>query len=151
MVFRVLSCVFVWGAPFFLTAARYKKGVEQEEPKGMERCPSRPSCVCSLEEPESGHYVAPIMFSGEPDIAWENAVREVTEMAKGQIVAEQEGYLHVVCRTALLRFADDVELRLDRDAKCIHVRSCSRIGYWDLGTNRRRIEKLRLRLERGPG
>ena len=43
----------------------------------------------------------------------------------------------------LLRFRDDLELQLDATAGVIHLRSCSRVGRSDLGTNRRRVEAIR--------
>lgn len=47
--------------------------------------------------------------------------------------------LHAVDRTRWLRFADDVEARVDVDARLLHVRSASRLGRGDLGANRRRV------------
>jgi len=43
----------------------------------------------------------------------------------------------------IFRFVDDVDFHLDETEKVIHVRSASRVGFSDLGTNRRRIEKIR--------
>ena len=48
----------------------------------------------------------------------------------------------------MLRFVDDVEFRLESGTSEIAVRSASRVGYSDLGTNRRRLERLRGELER---
>ena len=46
-------------------------------------------------------------------------------------------------KTRLLRFVDDVEFELRTGDGVIAVRSASRVGYSDLGANRRRIEKIR--------
>ena len=43
----------------------------------------------------------------------------------------------------LMRFRDDVEFLLDREARVFHVRSASRVGYSDLGANAARVERLR--------
>lgn len=59
---------------------------------------------------------------------------------------EEAGYLHAVCRSRLFGWADDLELRIDTEAGVVHVRSASRVGYSDLGVNRRRVERLRAAL-----
>jgi len=40
-----------------------------------------------------------------------------------------------------------VEFLLDDGSKTIHVRSASRVGYSDLGVNRRRVEAIRSRFD----
>lgn len=55
------------------------------------------------------------------------------------------GYLHAEYTSPFLRFVDDLELLVDSNAKVIQVRSASRVGTWDLGANRRRVEGLRRR------
>jgi uncharacterized protein (DUF1499 family) len=39
-----------------------------------------------------------------------------------------------------------VEFHFDDQAQLIHVRSASRVGYSDMGVNRRRIEAIRVAL-----
>jgi uncharacterized protein (DUF1499 family) len=46
-----------------------------------------------------------------------------------------------------LGFVDDGEFALERQARVIHVRSASRVGYSDLGKNRGRVEELRRDLD----
>jgi len=43
----------------------------------------------------------------------------------------------------LLGFVDDLEFCLDEQNNTIHVRSASRLGYSDLGKNRKRVEHIR--------
>jgi len=57
-----------------------------------------------------------------------------------------DSYLRVEFTTMIWRFVDDLELLADIDQAVIHVRSASRVGTWDLGANRRRVESLRHRL-----
>lgn len=54
--------------------------------------------------------------------------------------------LHVECRSRLFRFVDDFELELRPGEGIVAVRSASRLGYTDLGVNRRRVEALRAEL-----
>ena len=44
-----------------------------------------------------------------------------------------------------MRYRDDVELLYTPDKNRVDVRSASKIGYYDFGVNRERIEALRLR------
>ena len=48
---------------------------------------------------------------------------------------------------SLLGFVDDVEFQLDRENRAIHMRSAARVGYWDFGVNRRRLEGIKKRFE----
>jgi uncharacterized protein (DUF1499 family) len=52
-----------------------------------------------------------------------------------------DSYLRVELRTTF--FVDDAEFLLDRERHLIQVRSASRLGYSDLGKNRRRMEEIR--------
>ncbi len=111
-------------------------------------CPSRPSCVCS----DSGgarHGIDP--FDGAGDLAgtWARLVSLVRATPRVEVLTETDDYLHAVYRTRLFGFRDDVELEQRSEQGQIAVRSCSRIGHWDLGTNRRRLEGLRRRLASG--
>jgi len=61
-------------------------------------------------------------------------------------VKETSDYLHAECRSAWFGFVDDLELHLRPSEASIAVRSASRLGYSDLGVNRRRVEDLRASL-----
>ncbi len=104
-------------------------------------CPSSPNCVCS-EYPDQSGLVQPLRFSEPSDKAWQR-VREIITTMGGSIVEENYNYLHAVFTSRFLRFVDDLELRMDDEAKVIHFRSASRIGKYDFGVNRKRIDDLR--------
>ena len=57
------------------------------------------------------------------------------------IIEESPGYLRVEFHTFL--FVDDGEFLLDPERRLIEVRTASRLGYSDLGKNRRRLEEIR--------
>lgn len=115
---------------------------------GLAPCPSSPNCVCSTDSGRSG--IAPFAIEGDAEVAWQvlHAVLEATPRTR--IVTTDGDYLHAETRTALLRFTDDLEFLLDRERGVIDVRSASRVGYSDLGANRKRVEALRgVLIERG--
>jgi len=55
-------------------------------------------------------------------------------------------YLHAVFTTRTMRYRDDVEFNARPDRNEIAVRSASRVGYGDLGANRKRVEWIRAEL-----
>ena len=54
-----------------------------------------------------------------------------------------DSYLRAEFKSRVFGFVDDVELQLRAAEEAIAVRSASRVGYSDLGVNRRRVESLR--------
>ena len=112
-------------------------------------CPKSPNCVSS-EAPDDAHRVAAFRIRGEPEEAWGHFVDAVRALPRTEVVSEQAGYLHAESRSRLLGFVDDLELQLRAEEGVVAVRSASRLGYGDLGVNRRRVEALRRALrERG--
>ena len=108
-------------------------------------CPSKPNCVCSETAGDEEHFVEPLRFEGDPDAAFNDLARFLREQPRVELATVESNYLHAVFKTALMRFRDDVEFRLDRAKSVIQVRSASRAGYSDLGANRARIESIRAR------
>lgn len=108
----------------------------------LQPCDSSSNCVCS-EDPSSEAYVEPLAFEGDADTTFASLATHLQSRSSVTIVEARDDYMHVVFTTPFLKFADDVEFRLDRERRVIHVRSASRIGKSDLGTNRERIEELR--------
>ena len=56
--------------------------------------------------------------------------------------------MQAVVKTPVMKFRDDVQLLFLPDDMLIQVRSSSRLGISDLGTNARRVETLRDQLSR---
>lgn len=108
-------------------------------------CPRKPNCVCSEPGTDEEHAIAPLRFDCAPDVAFRSLVDFVATESNAKLLRATDDYAHAVYWTAFFHFADDVELRLDREAGVVHVRSAARIGHSDLGQNRRRIESLRAR------
>ncbi|MCG6936523.1 MAG: DUF1499 domain-containing protein [Proteobacteria bacterium] len=104
-------------------------------------CPATPNCVSSQTQNESAH-VRPLEYSGSPEVAWRKLQHTVQHLG-GRVVTLQKNYLHATFVTSLFRFVDDVEFLLDEQAGVIQVKSSSRVGRSDLGTNRKRIETIR--------
>lgn len=103
-------------------------------------CPDRPNCVSS--ENGAGDPVTPISFKSSPDQACQ-IMQTVIEGLGGKISDRRPTYLWATFRSRFFRFVDDVELRLEPEAKIMHIRSGARVGYADFGVNRKRVETIR--------
>ena len=108
----------------------------------LRACPDTSNCVSSQSIKKSD-YIAPIHspknVSGIKNILLET----INAMKRTRIVSHDKNYVHVEFTSALFRFVDDVEFLIDEKNRTIHVRSASRVGYSDLGVNRKRVEKIR--------
>lgn len=70
----------------------------------------------------------------------------------GAVIIERgPDYLRATFTTRWMRFVDDVEFLAVPGEGVIHVRSASRLGLEDLGTNHRRVEDLRSALLKAGG
>jgi len=107
-------------------------------------CPNTPNCVSST-APNEEHYVPPLRYTGNKDAAYRTLAALIVSYPRARIVAKDANYLRAEFRSALFRFVDDVEFVFSPDQPMIDVRSASRVGYSDLGANRRRIEDIRKR------
>jgi uncharacterized protein (DUF1499 family) len=67
----------------------------------------------------------------------------VRSLKRSKIITDKENYIHVEFRTALFKFVDDVEFLFDESEKDIHFRSRARLGYSDMGVNRKRMDIIR--------
>ena len=112
----------------------------------LEPCPKTPNCVCSDDE-EPGHAIEPLEIRSDPQSAWRALTAHLGADPAFTIVERRSDYLRAEARTRWLRFVDDVEFHLRPDRNQIAMRSASRVGYSDLGANRRRLEGLRAALQ----
>lgn len=109
-------------------------------------CPKAPHCVSS-ETDIASQRVAPYLLNNEDDRLMLHIAEILSGLAGLQIEYSDDQRIEAVCETALFRFKDDLALMLDSSNRCIQVRSCSRIGYYDFGANRRRVERIRRQLQ----
>ena len=105
-------------------------------------CPPTPNCVSS-NAGDSDRWVAPLLLAVPEAEAWSAATQAVSRFKGARIVQRTDSYLHAECSSPVPGFIDDLQLQLRPAEGLIAVRSASRVGYWDLGVNRRRVERLR--------
>jgi uncharacterized protein (DUF1499 family) len=105
-------------------------------------CPSSPNCV-STQATSPQHRMEPIPFEGSRDEAIQRVKSIIEAEPRAKIVTQRPDYIHVEFTSAIFRFVDDVEFFFDEENRVIHFRSASRVGYSDLGVNRKRMEAIR--------
>lgn len=110
--------------------------------RNLPPCPDAPNCVSS-DASDRAHHIAPIAFRGDPQQAWQALIRHLEGDRAFTIVERDGAYLRAEARTRWLRFVDDVEFVLRPERREIAMRSASRVGYSDLGANRKRLEAIR--------
>ena len=108
-------------------------------------CPETPNCVSSLAN-ESRQRIEPLRLTADTALA--EIADRIARWPGARIETLTDNYLHATFRSRLWGFIDDVEIASAADAGDFHVRSASRLGYSDLGANRRRLEALRASLLR---
>lgn len=116
---------------------------QSSKPGGkLKPCPDTPNCVSSTAT-DSDHRVDPILFTDPPVVEIRRLEKLVGGMPGATIVEATEHYLHAEFRSKVFRFVDDVEFLWEASEHLCHVRSASRMGSYDFGKNRERIEEIR--------
>lgn len=105
-------------------------------------CPSSPNCVSS-EGADADHAIAAIPYLRDRATSERAMLAALAALPRTEIQRRQGDYWHITQVSGLFRFIDDIELRFDDAAALIQVRSSSRVGYSDMGVNRKRVEALR--------
>ena len=113
-------------------------------------CPETPNCVNS-QATDRDHFITPILLDLPVAQAKSSLMETLGQLPEAKIVTEEADYLRVEFVSKLFRFVDDVEFLFianQETASTIHLRSASRIGYSDLGVNRKRLEDIRANVEK---
>ena len=125
------------------TKAKTPLGVSSGQ---LQPCPESPNCVSTTADREAQRMPA-IEFEGSLAEAMQQLERTVQSFSRTRIVEKSERYLHAEFRTLFFRFVDDVEIYIPENQTPgaplrIEFRSASRVGYSDLGVNRKRMTEF---------
>jgi uncharacterized protein (DUF1499 family) len=103
---------------------------------------AKPNNVSSqADAADRAHHVEPYVYSGGPSAGMLKLKRILEKTDRVSVIEARTDYIYAEFSTPLMGFVDDVEFY--NDGKQIQVRSASRLGYSDLGVNRKRVEALR--------
>ncbi len=120
----------------------------------------------TLKPPETPNHwlIAPADFVVKPDATapvfemsaadLRVAFKSIALQSRGiTLVDESPNSMQLVATTLVFRYKDDIRVRfipLARQQSTLAIYSASRVGYWDMGTNRRRLESWIDQLRRAP-
>lgn len=105
----------------------------------LKPCRDRPNCVCS--EYKGAHALPPLQPGASADGGM-SALRQAIEASGGRLRHATPLYLWASYITPIFRMIDDVEARLAPATGMLHLRGASRMGYYDFGTNRKRLQEI---------
>ena len=63
-----------------------------------------------------------------------------------KIIKKEKFYIHAIATSRIMKFVDDIEVKNLNQENIFQVKSSSRLGIYDLGVNKRRVQTLRFRL-----
>jgi uncharacterized protein (DUF1499 family) len=94
--------------------------------------------------------IEPLLLSAVPQAVYDAAIAVVTKRkwrvvdARAPQAGRRDGHIEAVARTPIMGFRDDVVIRIRtvRDGTRVDIRSASRYGRYDFGTNAARIKSL---------
>jgi uncharacterized protein (DUF1499 family) len=135
----LIATVFL--AVFFLSACTSAPGPPATM-TALPECGWLPNCVNT----QSGKGVQSAAPLAADESSWQALKNWLGQQADWQIVSEQDNFMQLTVTTPTVGFTDDVQLLFIPSQQLIQVRSSSRLGLSDMGTNGRRVEALRQQL-----
>ncbi|EPX4127629.1 MULTISPECIES: DUF1499 domain-containing protein [Vibrio] len=117
------------------------QGVTTMTDRSQSPCGDKPNCV-STQDTREKYNLTPFILVDSANI---DAIEQVAlELPGAKTAVKESNYLRIECTSKIMRFVDDLELKIAGDQ--LIVRSESRVGYSDFGVNRKRADQLREKL-----
>ncbi len=114
------------------------QGVTTMTDRSQSPCGDKPNCV-STQDTREEYSLTPFTLTESTNI---DTIEQVAlELPGAKTAVKEDNYLRIECTSKIMRFVDDLELKIEGDQ--LIVRSESRVGYSDFGVNRKRAEQLR--------
>lgn len=128
-------------AAFFLTRKNNTVPSELGVVNG-ELAPAPASSSGVSSQTEGKNYVVPFPVIDESR-DWNSLLYALEQQDNKEILTKTSNYVHAVFSSPVMCFKDDVEFYFHREAGHIDVRAAARLGKYDMGVNRRRVEDIR--------
>ncbi|WP_019415672.1 DUF1499 domain-containing protein [Paenisporosarcina sp. TG20] len=116
-----------------------KLGVTNRKLKPVEEKPNSVSTQTDIKR----NHMEPIPYTSNHGKSKCTIKMVMKRMKRVELHEEQENYLHYIETSKVFKFKDDIEFYFDETEQVIHFRSKSRVGQFDFGVNRKRMQKIR--------
>jgi uncharacterized protein (DUF1499 family) len=112
----------------------------------LQACPDSPNCVSSFAPvSDDVHNISAVKVNDEQE--WNDLKTKIKNYFNSQkrysLQQESVNYFYYTQKSALFGFVDDLEILFLPETKELHFRSSSRLGYSDMGVNRKRVEQIK--------
>ena len=141
-VHKILRASFTLAAMLLLAGCSNSPSKPQS-PHVLPECGWLPNCINS-QSGRGAQAIEPIRANAEQ---WQILKAWIAQQADWEITLDEGNFIQAIVKTPLMKFRDDIQLLFLPDDRLIQVRSSSRLGLSDLGTNARRVETLRDQLK----
>lgn len=108
----------------------------------------KPNCVSSLDS-DAKFAVKPLDVSNIPLKERNTKLRRVLKQEGAKLHKVKGQLIHATFRSSIFGFVDDMVLQLDNSSDLVQIRASSRVGYSDMGKNRKRVEAIRAAMKKG--
>lgn len=110
----------------------------------LAKCPESPNCVSSHFPEDKDHYLEPLKYETTKEEARNQLLSILQKTNNIKLIKNEPDYIHAEFTSSIFKFVDDLEFNFHND-KLIHFKSSSRIGYSDLGANKKRMSQITFR------
>lgn len=107
----------------------------------LAKMPNSPNAISSQTNIKSKKVEA-LEFSGDLEATRTKIIKVINNYEGTNIIINEKNYIYAVFTTGGMKFKDDVEFYFDEDSNLIHYRSASRVGYSDMGLNKKRFNEI---------
>jgi len=119
-------------------------------PRQGSNSPIYPGAEVAAKQAAAYPEIEPLVLSATPQVVYETVYSIINRRrwriveARTPLPRRRDGHIEAVARTPIMGFRDDVVVRIraEQDGTRVDVRSASRYGSHDLGTNAARIAAL---------
>lgn len=136
IIFSLLRLGVLVGVFLFINLRSKAGGITD---KNLCHWQSRPNCVNS--QGSTSQYIKLLHYFGPNTL--DHIIKFLEEHYLVRVITRRKEYIHLVITTPRFRFKDDLEFLAKPKEVLVEIRSTSRVGYSDMGVNRKRLERLR--------